>query len=94
MATILLNLPDDLKRRVIYAAQELGVSPRMFMVDAIRQAVQAVEQRSRLMAEAHEAKAEMVKEGLGYDANEVRIYLRQRRENDLASRPAKKPWRD
>jgi len=94
MATILLNLPDDLKRRVIYAAQELGVSPRMFMVDAIRQAVHAAEQRSRLMAEAHEAKAEMVKEGLDYDANEVRIYLRQRRENGLASRPTKKPWRD
>jgi len=66
----------------------------MFMVDAIRQAVQMAEQRSRLMAAARDAKAEMVNEGLDYDTNEVRVHLHQRRENGLASRPAKKRWRD
>lgn len=94
MTTTSLKLPDDLKQRAASAAQELGVSPHAFMVDAIRQAAHAVEQRSSFVAQAREAKAEMLHAGLGHDADDVRAYLRQRLQDGQASRPAKKPWRE
>jgi hypothetical protein len=64
------------------------------MVDAIRQAAQAVEQRSHFVAQAREARVEMLQEGSGHDANDVRIYLRQRLENNQTARPTKKSWRE
>ena len=94
MATISLKLPDELKKRAASAAQELDVSPHAFMVDAIRQATHAAEQRSSFVAQAREAKAEMLQEGLGHDANDVRTYLRQRLKDAETSRPAKSPWQE
>lgn len=94
MATTSLKLPDELKQRATAAAQELGISPHAFMVDAIRQAAQAVEQRSSFVAQAREARAEMLQEGTGHEAKDVRTYLRQRVLDDQTSRPAKKPWRE
>jgi hypothetical protein len=76
------------------AAQELGISPHAFMVDAIRQAADAVEQRSQFIAQAQSARAEMLQSGRGYDANDVRTYLRQRIANKHADRPDTKPWRE
>jgi predicted transcriptional regulator len=94
MATTSLKLPDELKQRAASAAQELGVSPHAFMVEAIRQAAHAVEQRSSFVAQAREARTEMLQEGLGHEAHDVRAYLRQRLNDAEASRPAKKPWRE
>jgi predicted transcriptional regulator len=94
MATTSLKLPDELKQRAVSAAQELGISPHAFMVDAIRQAAHAVEQRSRFVAQAREARTEMHQEGLGHDADDVRDYLRRRLKDDQTSRPAKKAWRE
>lgn len=94
MTTTSLKLPDELKQRAVTAAQELGISPHAFMVDAIRQAADAVEQRSRFVAQAREARTEMLQDGLGHDASEVRAYLRQRLEDRQTGRPAKKPWRE
>jgi predicted transcriptional regulator len=78
MATTSLKLPDELKERAAKAAQELGISPHAFMVDAIRNAADAVEQRSQFVAQAVAAHAEMLQSGSGYDPDDVRDYLRQR----------------
>jgi len=94
MAPTSLKLPDALRQRAPVAGQELVVSPHAFMVDAIRQAARAVEHRSSFVAQAREAKAEMLQEGLGHDAHDVRVYLRQRLKDGQASRPDKKPWRE
>lgn len=93
MATISLKLPAELTQRVSSAAQELGVSPHAFMIEAIRQATHAVEQGSRFVAKAREARTEMLQDGLGHDADDVRAYLRRRLEEGRTSRPAKTPWR-
>jgi predicted transcriptional regulator len=93
MSTTSLKLPDDLKQRAASAAQELGISTHAFMVDAIRQAADAVEQRSEFVAQAMAARAEMLKDGLGHDADEVRAYLRQRISDKQTSKPGAKPWR-
>jgi len=92
MSTISLKLPDELKQRVIEAAQALGISPHAFMVDAIRQAVNAVEQRVAFIAQARDARAEMLEESRGYAADEVRAYLRSRLTDSAAAGPAKTLW--
>lgn len=94
MATTSLKLSDELKQRAASAAEELGVSPHAFMVDAIRQATHSIEQRSSFVAQAREARTEMLQQGLGHDSDDVRSYLRQRLTDGQASRPAKKPWRE
>jgi predicted transcriptional regulator len=93
MSTTSLKLPDELKQRATTAAQELGISTHAFMIGAIRQAADAVEQRSQFIAQAQTARAEMLQSGLGHDANDVRSYLRQRLTNNQADRPDAKSWR-
>lgn len=48
------------------------------MVDAVRHATHAVEQRAQFLEEALEARAEMGKSGQGYQGDDVRGYLRAR----------------
>lgn len=94
MSTTSLKLPDELKRRAANAAQELGISPHAFMVDAIRQAAHAVELRATFVAQARQARTEMLEDGDGHTAEDVRTYLRRRLEDGQAGRPTKKPWRE
>lgn len=94
MSTTSLKLPDELKQRAVDAAQELGISPHAFMVDAIRQAAHAVEQRAAFVAQARDARAELLAEGQGYAADDVRAYLRNRLTDGATARPAKTAWRE
>lgn len=94
MSTTSLKLTEELKQRAASAAQELGISPHAFMVDAIRQAIKSVEQRSQFVAQAQAARAEMQQSGQGYEASDVRDYLRQRIADKQTARPAIKPWRE
>ena len=94
MSTTSLKLPDELKQRAVDAAQELGISPHAFMVDAIRQAAHAVEQRAAFVAQARDARAELLAQGQGYAADDVRTYLRSRLTDGAAARPAKTAWRE
>ena len=94
MSTTSLKLPDDLKQRAASAAQELGISTHAFMVDAIRRAADSVEQRAEFVAQAQAARAAMLQDGAGYEASEVRDYLRQRIADKQISRPRTKSWRE
>ena len=78
MSTTSLKLPEDLKERAASAAQELGLSTHAFMIEAIRQATE---------------QTEMLETGIGYDANDVRAYLRKRLQDKTTARPAAKPCR-
>lgn len=93
MPTTSLKLPDELKQRAAKAAEELGISLHAFMIDAIRQAADAVEQRSEFVAQALAARAEMLQNGLGHDADDVRLYLRKRSGEKQAPRPNARTWR-
>jgi predicted transcriptional regulator len=92
MATTSLKLPDDLKKRAVNAAQELGVSPHAFMVFAIEQAAQAAEQRLRFIAEAKLSREEMLEAGQGLDADEVHAYLQAKAAGSKVARPKKRSW--
>jgi predicted transcriptional regulator len=94
MSTTSLKLPEELKQRAASAAQELGISTHAFMVDAIRQAADGVELRSQFVTQAQVARAAMLQGGQGYDANDIRGYLRQRIANKQTVKPATKPWRE
>ncbi len=91
MTTTSLKLPEDLKERATSAAQELGVSTHAFMVEAIRQATEQTEIRAQFVDEAMAAHAEMLETGTGYDADDVRAYLRKRFQEKGAPRPSLKP---
>jgi len=93
MSTTSLKLPEDLKQRATAAAGELGISPHAFMVDAIRQAADSVEQRAQFVDEALAARAEMLSSGQGYEASDVHTYLRNRLVDGKAQKPAVKSWR-
>lgn len=94
MSTTSLKLPDELRQRAVSAAEELGISPHAFMVNAIRQATHDVEQRATYVTQARQARGEMLEGGDGHAAEDVRIYLRRRIEDGQLGRPAKKPWRE
>jgi predicted transcriptional regulator len=93
VSTTSLKLPADLKQKAEAAARDLGITPHIFMVGAIRRAATAAEQRARFVAEASTALSEMLQTGLRHDADEVHTYLRNRLTGDEILRPAAKPWR-
>lgn len=94
MSTTSLKLPEDLKERAASAAQELGLSTHAFMVEAIRQATEQTEIRAQFVEQALAARAEMLESGTGYEAGDVRDYLRKRLQNKATPRPAAKTWRE
>ena len=76
MATTSLKLPDSLKERVIKIAAETGKSAHAFMIDAIAEHTERVEEDSALMARAEASLKHYHETGIGYDADEVHSYLR------------------
>ncbi|MBI3711372.1 MAG: hypothetical protein HY253_00175 [Burkholderiales bacterium] len=104
MTTTSLKLSNDLKQRAVAVAQELGMTPHAFMVDAIRKASEAAEKHAAFVAQAKAARETMLKTGLGFDADEVHVYLRERIAGATAATPdikksgknvapKAKPWR-
>jgi predicted transcriptional regulator len=66
MQTTSLKLPDEIKQRAIFAAQQQGVSAHAFMGNAIAQATSAAELRASFVADALSARDSMISSGLGY----------------------------
>ncbi|NHZ99371.1 hypothetical protein [Massilia sp. CCM 8734] len=93
MSTTSLKLSTELKERAAAAAEKLGISTHAFMIGAISQAADAAEQRAEFVAQAQAALADMRETGMGYDADDVRAYLRERLSNPDTARPEAKPWR-
>lgn len=92
MATTSLKLSDELKQRAAAAAEQLGISPHAFMVDAIRSATDKAEQRGAFVAQAQAARKEMLRSGSGVDADAARAYLRQRVADQTATAPEPTSW--
>jgi len=93
MATTSLKLPEDVKELAATAAKRQGVTPHAFMVDAIRAAAVAADKRATFVAEATQSRAEALKSGKGYAADEVHAYLRARVQGKPASKPKARAWR-
>ena len=91
--TTTLKLPEEVKRSAVNAAKKRGVTPHAFMVDAIRQAAAAAENRARFVAEAMASRKDALKSGKGFDAAEVHEYLRQKIAGGKVARPKARSWR-
>lgn len=92
MTTTSLKLPDELKAQAAKAAESKGMSTHAFMVEAIRAAAVAAEQRAKFVAQAKAARKTMLKSGQGHDADEVHAYLRRRAQGKAAAAPKAKSW--
>jgi predicted transcriptional regulator len=93
MTTTSLKLPDELKARAAAIAQQRGVTPHAFMVEAIAMATAAAEQRAAFVAEALGARAQMIDSGKGFDADDVHAWLQARAAGQTARKPRLKSWR-
>jgi predicted transcriptional regulator len=82
-----LRLPEDVKKRVAKLAKAQDVTPHGFMLDAIREKLEAEEARAAFHADARRRLARMKKSGTGIPAEEVFEYLTQRAEGKPAVRP-------
>ncbi len=76
MATTSLKLPDSLKERIVKLAADTGKSAHAFMVEAIVEQTERVEEDRAFMARAIASKKHYDETGIGYDADEVHAYLR------------------
>ena len=93
MSTTSLKLPEDVKQLAAAAAKHQGVTPHAFMVDAIRAAAIAAERRAAFVSDAVASRAETLKSGKGYSADEVHDYVRARAHGQAVSKPKAKSWR-
>lgn len=93
MSTTSLKLPQDVKQLALAAAKLRGVTPHAFMVDAIRAAATAAERHAQFVSDAIASRAEAVKSGKGFAAEEVHAYLHARVKGKAVSKPKAKSWR-
>lgn len=85
--TTTLKLPEELKTRIAPLAEAEGKSPHAWMIKALEESVAQSEAYAAFVAEALEADREMTETGLGYDADDVFAYFREK----AAGRPSKFP---
>lgn len=93
MSTTSLKLTEALKKRVLAEAERKNISPHAFMVGAIEQAALAAEHRAAFIAEAIDAKEDMMMSGQGFDADEVHAYITARIAGEDPPRPLARNWR-
>jgi predicted transcriptional regulator len=82
-----LRIPEEVKKRVARLARAQDLTPHGFMLEAIREKVEAEEARAAFHAEAKQRLARMKKAGTGIPAEEVFEYLRKRAAGEAAERP-------
>lgn len=93
MTTTSIKLSDELKSRAAAVAQERGVTPHAFMVEAIAVATAVAEQRAAFVAKALTAQTQMIDSGKGFDADDVHAWLHARAAGQTARKPRLKSWR-
>jgi predicted transcriptional regulator len=82
-----LRVPDDVKKRVARLADAQDTTAHSFMLEAIRDKVEAEEARAAFLAEARRRLARMKKSGKGIPAAEVFAYLDARGKGGNPARP-------
>jgi len=84
---ISLRLPDNVKKRIARLAAAQDKSAHAFMLEAIREKVEAEEARAQFHAEAKRRLARMKRTGAGIPGDEVFDYLSRRARGETPARP-------
>ena len=82
-----LRVPPEVKKKVARLAEAQDTTSHAFMLEAIREKIEAEEARAAFHAEARRRLARMKKTGLGIPAEEVLAYLRERVRGGSPARP-------
>jgi predicted transcriptional regulator len=82
-----LRVPEEVKKRIAKLAKQQDMTPHGFMLEAIREKLEAEEARLAFHAEAERRLARMKKTGVGIPAQEVFDYLQRRAAGRKATRP-------
>jgi len=82
-----LRVPDDVKKRVDRLAGAQDTTAHAFMLEAIRDKVDAEEARAAFITEAQRRLARMKKSGKSISATEVFAYLDARGKGGTPARP-------
>ena len=82
-----LRIPEEVKKRVAKLAKQKDVTSHGFMLEAIREKVEAEEARLAFQAEAKRRLARMKKSGVGILAAEVFEYLERSAAGEKVTRP-------
>ena len=84
---ISLRIPDDVKKRITRLAVRRDTTAHAFMLDAIREKVEAEEAKLAFHEDAKRRLARMKKSGLAIPAGEIFDYLRARAAGNRPARP-------
>ena len=84
---VALRIPEDVKKRVEQLADAQDTSAHAFMVDAIREKLEAAEALAAFHAEAKRRLARMKKSGHGIPARQVFAYLEKKARGGKPARP-------
>ena len=87
MSTTTIRLPDELKARVARAAADAGTTAHGFILEAIADKAELVEQRAGFHAQAQERFEELSRSGKTMAWNDLRSYLQERAEGLAPARP-------
>ena len=87
-----LRVPENVKRRIAKLAEEQETTPHAFMLEAIRDRLDAEEARAEFHAEARRRLARMKKSGLGVSANEVFDYLLSKASGNKVRQPKSRKY--
>ncbi len=82
-----LRVPDEVKRRIVKLAEAQDTTAHAFMLEAIREKLEAEEARAAFRAAAKRRLAAMKRTGRGIPAEEVFEYLMRRAQGKTAARP-------
>jgi predicted transcriptional regulator len=82
-----LRVPPEMAQRIAKLVVSKDTNAHAFMLEAIREKLDAEEARAAFHAEAERRLAEMKKTGKGIPADEVFDYLRARARGKAAKRP-------
>lgn len=88
MSTTTLRLPDDLKARIAEAAKRAGITPHLFMLEAVAEKTEQAEKRADFEAVAGQRYSKILESGEMLDWHEVRDYLKARAAGHSVVRPA------
>lgn len=88
MSTTTLRLPNDLRARIAQAAKRAGITPHLFMLEAVAEKTEQAERRAAFEAVADERYARILESGKTLDWQDVRGYLQARTAGHAAVRPS------
>lgn len=87
MSTTTIRLTDELKLRVARAAAQAGTTAHAFILEAIADKADLLEQRAGFHAQAQERFDELGRSGKAMGWSEMRSYLQDRAEGLVPTRP-------